>query len=84
MKITQVSTPWCGPCRISKGLLEPYMEKGLDFEYVDISTPEGKERMDELGPYKNSIPMFFDGEGQPLRLGHNEVLKLVQDEYDED
>jgi len=57
-KITIYSTPLCGFCKMAKQLLT---EKGVEFEEVDVSTPEGREKLAEKGDFR-TVPQIYIGE----------------------
>lgn len=40
----------CGACKAAKPILQELeVEHNVQFEFIDLSTPEGMDRMDELG-----------------------------------
>jgi len=80
LKIKKLTAEWCGPCRAIDRLLDPYVEKGLVYDKIDIESEEGIELTQKHNV--RGIPYFIDGEtGEPMNLDYMGVYKLVTEEY---
>lgn len=78
-KITQVSTKRCPPCQMAKErLTELAKDSRFTYEYLDFFEDRDEIKDRGLRLYQRSVPMFFDSDGEPLKLMYTEVIHLVK------
>lgn len=78
LKISQASIQGCYPCQRARQILSSMVGEWFEYEYLDLYIPEDRRRAEELGLYKNSVPMFYKDD-EIYDKNFMEVIQEVKD-----